>query len=76
VDNEPVVVLRPGGVKVVLVPGRRTPVIVEPSRTTSVIIKRSDIPGAPGPEGDPGPKGDKGDPGDVILPPVVDGGNF
>jgi hypothetical protein len=64
VDNEPVVVLRPSGVKVILVPGNNPPIIVEPSITTSVTIARSGI------------RGPKGDPGEATLPPVLDGGNF
>lgn len=71
-DNQ-IVVLRPSGVKVVLVPGRTQPVIVEPARTTSVIIKRSDIPGSPGPQG---PQGPQGPPGSTELPDIIDGGNF
>ena len=73
-DNEPVVILRPAGVKVVLVPGRNQPIIIEPTRTTSVVIKRSDIPGSPGPQGPPGPEGPPGSIGD--FPERVDGGFF
>lgn len=70
--DSPVVILRPSGVKVVLVHGKTTPVIVEPSRTTSVTIQRSGI---------AGPKGDKGEPGapgqliiDTNVPEILDGG--
>jgi hypothetical protein len=73
VDNDPLIVLRPSEVKVVLIPGRNQPLIVEPSQTTSVTIRRSDIPGSPGPEGPPGPQGP---PGSTDLPDRIDGGSF
>lgn len=69
-DNT-LVVLRPAGVKVVLVPGTARPIIIEPTQTSSVIIKRSDIPGSPGPQGPQGPMGPAGEP---IIPEVLDGG--
>jgi hypothetical protein len=71
--DKPLVVLRPAGVKVVLVPGRGRPIFVEPSRTTSVTIARS---GISGPKGD---KGEKGEAGAIIITgeaPYIDGGNF
>jgi hypothetical protein len=73
VANEPVVILRPSGVKVVLVAGKASPIVVEPLHTTGVIIRRSDIPGPPGP---PGPQGDPGMSTIGDFPDVVDGGNF
>jgi hypothetical protein len=76
VDNEPVVILRPADIKVVLVSGNTRPLITEPPRTTSVIIKRSDIPGSQGPIGPPGPKGDAGELVIGGFPDIVDGGNF
>jgi hypothetical protein len=73
VANEPLVIFRRDDVKVVMIENQATPVVVGPARSTSIVISRSDIPGAPG------PKGDKGDPGELVvggMPEVIDGGNF
>lgn len=71
---DPLVVLRPSESKIILVKGQNRPLILEPARTTSIVIKRSDIPGAKGDRGDPGPPGPPGEVGG--LPSVIDGGNF
>jgi len=76
VANEPLVIFRKDELKVILIANRKTPVVIEPSRTSSVIIKRSDIPGAPGPKGDKGDTGDIGPPGSIANLDVIDGGNF
>ena len=76
VANEPLVIFRKDEVKVILVANSKTPVVIEPSRTSSVIIKRSDIPGAPGPQGEKGDRGDPGPPGEITGLDVIDGGNF
>lgn len=74
--NEPLVIFRKDEVKVILVANSKMPVVIEPSRTSSVVIKRSDIPGAPGPKGDKGEIGDPGPPGSIDNLDVIDGGNF
>lgn len=70
--NEPLVIWRRDEAKVVLVENRTQPIVLQSQGNSSIVIRRSDI---PGPKGE---KGDKGDPGDIIvsgdLPPLLDGG--
>ena len=70
--DEPVVILRRDGAKVVLIQDRNKPLIIEPSRTTSVTIQRSGIAGPPGREGPPGRDGAIVYDGNI--PEILDGG--